>query len=267
MFIFDGEGCCDMMGPVIPLSKFFVKPMGKIDCNQKIIPVWQNCAIVTNKISFFALSFGLPSDAPPWARVQHLFHEIGHCTGQPGIIVTPESYCPFPLNRHADMIAFIANALGSGQMLLLAAQYADQTGNTFQAVYGITSRGVEQMYLKQHAVPCFERMPRYLTWSKVLKELFGAEQSFSCAKKNLSSSVFLCDGVRIMPRLCSDFFLVTSVIDLAKLRHRYGEHLVVVLQVNDTWFVGYMRALLRQVACMRAWLARVDLVYVGYHDE
>ena len=63
------------------------------------------------------------------------------------------------------------------------------------------------------------------------------------------------------------FFLVTSVKDLAKLRHRYGAHFVVVLQVNDTWFVGYMRALLRQVACMRAWLGGVDLVYAGYHDE
>lgn len=267
MFIFDGEGCYNMLSPMIPLSKIFVYPGRKFDDNFKKNTICKNLLLGDKKISFFSLTNRLPVAILPWGRAQYLFRELHNLDGQSGVIATPESFFPFPLNRHPDMLGFITSALSSGQCLLLGGQYEQNDGKIFQATYIMTSQGIKEVYLKQHAVPCFERMPWYLQGVKKICQLFDAEQSFSCMQKKLGSCGVFYDGVRIVPRLCSDFFLVTSAVDLGKLRHRCGDRLVVVLQVNDTWFVGYMRALLRQVACMRAWLAGVNLVYIGYHDE
>lgn len=267
MFIFGGQGCYNMLSPMIPLSKIFVDSSYEIDCNIKKSPIWHNNSSALKNISFFSLKHWLPNTTLPWERAQHLFHALNHFDQSASVVVTPESFFPFPLNYYPEMITFIAHGLKRCQMLFLASQYVQDDNKIFQAVYVITNKGIEHLYLKQHAVPFFEQMPWYLKKYKKISNIFDADQQFSYVPKNIDFCGILHDGVRIVPRLCSDFFLVTSVIDLAKLRHRYGDRFLVVLQVNDTWFIGYMRRLLRQAACMRAWVASVNLVYVGYRDR
>ena len=149
-------------------------------------------------------------------------------------------------------------------MLMLAAQYQAFDNRLFQAVYMVSMQGVQRIYFKQHTVPCVEKMPAWCADWPRLRAAFKADQSFIAAPYDVSGTAFYWQGVWFVPRLCSDFFLVTSEADLVKLRHRYGENLVVVLHVNDTWFVGYMRRLLLYSACLRAHSAGVALQFVDY---
>jgi apolipoprotein N-acyltransferase len=198
-----------------------------------------------------------------WGCAQYLVHACIQLKPNT-LIVTPESCLLFPLNKEPRVLAFIQAALQNGQLLMLAGQYQTFDNRFFQVVYMITAQGVQSIYFKQHAVPCVEQMPRWAKLCPALRTIFKAQQSFVAAARDMQTPGFYWQGRWIVPRLCSDFFLVTTTADLVKLRHRYGENLVVVLHVNDTWFAPYMRALLLTSACMRARSAGVDLLFVGY---
>ncbi len=275
MFILDGEGCSNLLSPMIPLSKFFM-PSAPSSLNLYQIQQKENSlAVGCLKIINLKICNMKTAHVSSWGRAQQVVYALqalGNKGGELVLITTPESCIACPINREPELLSFIQQAIAPNQRLLLAAQHQEASDRLFQAVYLLTNQDVQLVYLKRHAMPCFERMPRYLEGFAVLRSLFRAEKNFSYAAVNSGGKGFEVDGVRIVSRLCSDFFLVTSTLDLVKLRHSQnechrGRLLVVILHVNDTWFMPYMCSLLYHVAHMRAWLAGVDLVYVGYASD
>jgi apolipoprotein N-acyltransferase len=260
MFILDAQGAYSVIGPVIPLSKFFMQPSAPIDVffNKNANKLYS--AEELNEISFLKIIKNVSHNSNMWNVGQNLFHAMQQASPG-GIVVTPESFISCPLNHESEFLSFIQKAIAPGQMLMLAAQYESNDGQLFQTVYSLTHEGVKNLYFKQHAVPCMERMPSYLqSWPKAYS-IFKAEQSFSSAISNEVVG-FCFAGKRIIPRVCSDFFLVTTVIDLITWRYTFGKNCIVTLHVNDSWFVKYMRDLLKHVAHMRAWIADINLLYV-----
>jgi hypothetical protein len=267
MHVLDSGGGYNLLSPMIPFSRCFVGHIENLQSIGKNSPVGQYCCMVKKNKVYLKIHNKKSSRRNLWEVGQELFHALHNLPSGPVLVVTPESFISCPLNREVEFLSFLQRGLGPQQCLMLAGQYEDLDGRVFQAVYSITCAGVVHLYLKQHAVPCIEKMPWYLNTSQQLRKIFKADQTFSYALQKKGAEGFDFEGMRIIPRLCSDFFLVTTPSDLAKLRLSYGENLVVVLHVNDTWFVTYMRELLRYVARMRARLAGVDLVYVGYDGE
>lgn len=265
MKIFDSEGSYNLLSPMIPLCGFFDQSMRYFSKN---LNFYQKENLISkfecNKIKLKFLNkkrekWGL------WEVGQYIFHELQNLPPGPVLVVTPESFISCPLNREREFFDFIIRGLKPQQCLMLASQF-ESAGRLFQAVYSITSQGVIDVYLKQHTVPCFEKMPWYFEKASQLKKIFKADQTFASDKKNTLEG-FRFAGIRIVPRLCSDFFLVTSLFNLAKLRLSYKESIIVVLHVNDAWFVGYMRKLLCYIACIRAKLTGINLLYVGYSEK
>lgn len=265
-FIFDVQGGYNLLSPLIPLSRFFVRPAVNAEV---VLNIKTNNQCFFKNIRFVVnlkINRLMPPATDVWGRAHYLFHHLSTMEGD-GVVATPESFFTLPLNEHPLLIGFIRSGLRRDQYLLLGGQYKNEKGQLFQAVYALSSQRIEGLYLKQHAVPFFEHIPWYAQRVKKIGSIFKNDQPFACAHPEAPKPILQLANTKIFSKICSDFFLVTTPLDLGKLRHRHGENLVVVLHVNDTWFVGYMRTLLRQVAFMRAWLARVNLVYVGYPDE
>ena len=260
MFILDAQGSYNVMSPVIPLAKFFMPP-SRLSGDNFIKSRNKAYSInLVSGISFLKIAKNASHNLNLWASSQNLFHAMQQAPAR-GVVVTPESFISCPLNREPEFLSFVQQSIGQHQMLMLAGQYESVDGQLFQAVYALTHEGVEHLYLKQHAVPCVERMPRYLQFWKKGHSIFKAEQSFASASSN--ETVGFCFAeTRIIPRVCSDFFLITTVMDLIKWRRTFGKNCIVVVHVNDSWFVEYMRDLLRHVAHMRAWMADINILYV-----
>lgn len=260
MFILDAQGSYNLMSPIIPLSNFFMPP-SRLSGDNFIKNT--NKAYSTNlvsEISFLKITKNVSHNLNLWTSSQNLFHVMQQAPAR-GVVVTPESFISCPLNREPEFLSFVQQSIGEHQMLMLAGQYESVDGKVFQAVYALTHEGLEHLYLKQHTVPCVERMPRYLrSWGKG-HSIFKAEQSFASASSNQTVGFYFAQ-TRIIIRVCSDFFLITTVIDLIKWRRTFGKNCIVVVHVNDAWFVQYMRDLLRYVAHMRAWMADINILYV-----
>lgn len=284
MLIFGDKGSCNLIGPMTALSGEIFQSGAKFNTITKKNHIRKNNINVVIKNAGLNKNVVKNSSAVLWERAQLLVQAISMAYDddescmQASLIVTPESFMAAPLNKHEELLSFIKVHLQGGQKIFVGAQYQDASDNLFQAIYGLSAQGIESLYLKQHAVPCFERTPPHLS---MLKKIFGQDDVEFCAaqeqptfieyssgkKASVNQGYMRAGGTIFVNKVCSDFFLVTSTADLGKLRHRFCEKPVVMLHVNDTWFNEYMRRLLRRNAAMRAWLAGVDLVYVGYGDN
>ncbi|MBM3887202.1 hypothetical protein FJ364_04700 [Candidatus Dependentiae bacterium] len=213
-------------------------------------------------ISFFKYPSRESKNENLWDSGQRLFHVLQNIPAN-SVIATPESFINYPINRMPEFISFLQHALSPHKVLMLASQYQDQNNALFQAVYVITQDGVTFIYLKQHAIPCIERMPRYLQGWKRMCKLFKADQSFMPADPQ-GEMGFYFKGVYIIPRICSDFFLKTSWWDLRSLTKKNKGNVIVIVHVNDDWFNQPMKNLLSYFAHMQSRLGAIDVLYVDY---
>jgi apolipoprotein N-acyltransferase len=163
------------------------------------------------------------------------------------IIVAAESSFPFPLNDHPWALSmWHENALRQNVLFILGS-YRRENERMYNTLYLIQNGRIIKYYDKTSLMPFFEKTPpmwRAIQPFKKNEFMFG-----SSMREPLQISSFIC-----IPYICSEFFFQKDFTA--------GE--IILCIVNDSWFLSYMKNLLKLTAQFNAHAYRCSIVYVSY---
>ncbi len=248
LFIFGMSGGYPFASPCIPLAHLLCA----VDESEQII----------QQVPVPYTQDGTRKRYPPLALSQYYFHQLCQKTQnrKEGLFVAAESAYPFALNTMPEIISFFSSALNEEQHLLLGSVYSVGPNQDFQALYWITHSGLRDIYLKKHAVPFFERMPTFLKKCTTLRAVLNAEHDFCTDTEKEAVLWRITPSLQLRPAICSEFFLGS---------YRFAQSAatkdsVVMLVVNDGWYVAYFRKIMENLTQLDAVRLGVRIVYVGH---
>ncbi len=248
LFIFGMSGGYPFASPCIPLAHL----LGIVDGSELVI----------QHIPVPYTQDGTRKRYPQLALSQYYFHQLCQKTieAKEGLFVAAESAYPFALNTTPEIIRFFSSALKEEQHLLLGSVYSIEANQDFQALYWITHSGLREIYLKKHAVPFFERMPTFLKKCTTLRAVLNAEHDFCTDTEKEAVLWRITPSLQLRPAICSEFFLGS---------YRFAQSAatkdsVVMLVVNDGWYVAYFRKIMENLTQLDAVRLGVRIVYVGH---
>jgi apolipoprotein N-acyltransferase len=131
------------------------------------------------------------------------------------IIVSPESFYPFALNKNKKAIKLWSSVLPGNSTLFICGQREEKGEKgfkIFQTVYMLETGRIIDFYDKKHRVLFVEKIPNNLkkiNWSKKL---------FLCGKNKFKAGLqnnklfILPDRQVIAPQICSEFFYLLMIL-------------------------------------------------------
>jgi apolipoprotein N-acyltransferase len=187
---------------------------------------------------------------------------------QPLIIVTPESFYQFSLNRHEEQVALWTSAIPDDAYLVVGTQATD--GRKMYQVAALAQAGlIKKYYVKHHCVPFTEKIPKFWRRMTPLRNFFlhNADE-FSKGKSPLGAGVFdVGAGVRLIPQVCSEFFFKLFSPQVWHVcREQQGRRHALLLLVNDSWFVGYFQRIIKALTALKAAYLGIPVIYVGHTE-
>jgi len=203
----------------------------------------------------------------PDGLAQQIYHNIIEkiIPNKQQIFVAPESYFSFPLNQFSHLISLWSSALKPQDHLLLGSIYKEK-GQIFQCVFWINRGLIIDFYVKKHAVPLVEKVPRLWKNIKIIRGAFLDDNNeFSDEKEGRTSSFFdLVPHERIIPQLCSEFFFKSAWYDFYPYTEQDKRNKIFFF-VNDSWFDAYFRKTLQGLTFLKSKLIGLPVVYIGHH--
>ncbi len=151
-------------------------------------------------------------------------------TAKPLIIVAPESFYQFSLNKHPKQVALWASVIPDDASLIIGTQKS--VGNKIYQSAALMQCGlINKYYVKHHCVPFVEKIPKFCKRMASLRDMFlqNADE-FSRGKTLMVNSFFdIGQDVRLIPQICSEFFFVLSAMDLWRLCYNRSDKKTAVL--------------------------------------
>jgi hypothetical protein len=234
------------MQPSVPqdVSYIYCPPVMSFDSN---VPWRTNAQIIGQKIQ----------DALRVVRNERTF-----TYDQPILYISPETMFPFPLNSYPEMIGKWTGVLPQGANWLMASTLA-HSGRYFATVFWLCDGVTVALYLKKILTPFTEKMPPYWSALDVLRSPFlkrSVEYSDDC--KELGVDFFdVGDSLRIIPRLCMEFFFCTRD-ECEKLRDS-GKNTWIFFFTSEEWFDYYFRQNFDLLVRLRSQILGLPVVFCG----
>lgn len=135
------------------------------------------------------------------------------------------------------------------------ASRANEQEKIFNSLYQISNGKIINWYDKTHLVPFVERIPYWVRWIPILKDVFTThEHTFSYPEHDQSELVMA--GFR--PCICSELFLN---------KNRPVNNKPILFICNDSWLaLDYAKDLAKRSAMLYSMQHNVPIVYVGSYD-
>ena len=124
------------------------------------------------------------------------------------IIVTPESFFPYSLNEHPQILSLWQNALPENSILFLTGQRSEEDNikKYYQTIYRIESGRIIDFYDKKHKFWFVEKVPKKFKKNEWSEKLFLTEKC-SFSKGRVNNKVFnINNQIKFIPVVCSEFF-------------------------------------------------------------
>ena len=179
------------------------------------------------------------------------------------ILVSPETFFPYKLNNHEEIIKLWDNVLPPNASIFLGSYREKKISNLkskiFQTVYLIEQGLIKNFYDKKHRVPFVEKIP------KKYKNLYRFEQLFLLGKEKFSKGRFLKnfefeENLKIFPQICSEFFYLNSFYQIQK------EKSIIFLLTNDSWFLNYFKNIMENLVYLTFLKVRVPILYINHNN-
>lgn len=189
----------------------------------------------------------------------------------PILVVTPEATFPFSLNENENQVKFWSNALPLEAYFLLGSyrsssvmKNGEPKDKHYQSVFFIKDGKIIDFYDKTHAVPFFEKVPKF--W----KSYLWADQIFikdahkmSKGKNNGQVKRFNIPGyIDLIPQLCSEMFCDRSIV--FNIDDANKGNSIIVWLVKESWFMNYFADLMESHAMLISIKLKTPILYVGY---
>lgn len=171
------------------------------------------------------------------------------------IIVSPETFYPYPLNRNKYALDLWDQVIPQKTHLFLGSQRRIKKKN-YQTIYQIEMGRIINFYDKTHRVPFAEKIPKKLKSNQWSKDLFlNKKEKFS--KGKIDKKQFYTHEFLIQPFICSDFFCKRN-------KNKTKSKLSLVI-VNDSWFIEYFKTLMKYFALLRSNQLGINILYVNHN--
>lgn len=211
--------------------------------------------------------------------------QIALSSPQAKYIVMPESAFPYNLMAFADRFEAWTSLFDPALQFLsdddvtifIGGHYHDEHNHIFNSLYQISDGKIVGRYDKQHLVPFVERMPWFVQWIPILKNVFQ-DQSCWFSYPTEDQSDIVMEGFK--PCICSELFFTCPPPCPPKLHAKAGEPWrrrkqnriacsdnPILFMCNDSWFkLKYIRDLAKRCVQLYALQHDVDIIYVGHYD-
>ncbi len=181
---------------------------------------------------------------------------------QPILYISPETMFAFPLNSYPEMIGRWTSILPQGANWIMASTLA-HSGRYFATVFRLRDGVTVALYLKKILTPFTEKMPPYWSALDVLRSPFlkrSVEYSDDC--KELGVDFFdIGDSLRIIPRLCMEFFFCTRD-ECEKLCDQH-KNTWIFFFTSEEWFDYYFRQNFDLLVRLRSQILGLPVVFCG----
>ncbi len=187
---------------------------------------------------------------------------------EPLIVVAPESFYQFSLNRHPEQVVLWSSIMPKNTHLIIGTQMS-LGPKIYQAAALIQKGLINKYYVKHHCVPFVEKIPKL--WKRVdsLRDMFlqNADE-FSRGRLPLSEGVFdVGQDVNLIPQICSEFFFKLPTQEIWRISHEQPtKKQAVLFLINDSWFIEYLQRIMKRVAGIKAAYLGLPVIYVGHGD-
>lgn len=150
--------------------------------------------------------------------------------------------------------AYFLFGAGRSKTRRKASQRKASRRKAYQTVYMLSENLIRNRYDKTHKVPFTEKIPR---WLKKYKWRMFKDTMLVC--KGKEERLFRVGSLVMQPILCSELFMQPY----RKLLRTPAPDILVAF-VNDNWFCGYFRELLKLHARLKSICLGLPLIYVGH---
>jgi apolipoprotein N-acyltransferase len=201
-------------------------------------------------------------------QVYHTLNKMNLCPIDcPHLIVTPESFYPFALNKHLEQIVLWSSVIPDNVGLVVGTQINYGKKN-YQSAYFLINGLIKQYYVKHHCVPFVEKIPKFWQWVTPLRSFFLKDaDEFSKGRQQLSDGVFeINNDIHLIPQICSEFFFKLSPEEIwFTCKERPTKKYGVLLLINDSWFISYFQDFLHALTKLKGTYLGVPVIYVGHY--
>ncbi|MDP3788499.1 MAG: hypothetical protein Q8Q60_04280 [Candidatus Chromulinivorax sp.] len=169
-------------------------------------------------------------------------------------VVIPESGFAYNLMGWENKLN-VWTSLFDDVTIFIGGHFYDDCGNIFNSLYQISDGKIIARYDKQHLVPFVERMPSWIQWIPILKDVFIQDSCTFSYPEHDQSDVIMAG---FQPRICSELFLN---------KNRPVNNKPILFICNDSWLaLDYARNLAKRSAKLYSLQYQVPIVYVGSYD-
>lgn len=249
------------LNPLIPLMQY--KAVCKLLFVPTIFFMPESSTVTLGENTFFYLA---PAEGQYAHSCAHdLYRKIEKISshihiGKNAFLVGPETTFQFWLNKNEEFLKLWDRALPMDVSLLLGSIRLEEGAKVrrYQTVYLIKNGLIIKSYDKTNLVSFVEKLPKRYRKCEWVRDLFMKDLvSFSRGKVG-QDNFKLCNSLWVRPVLCSELFLLDNI-------NCKNADLIIAF-VNDGWFCGYFRQLLKLLARVRIASYGVPLLYVGHQD-
>ncbi len=172
-------------------------------------------------------------------------------------IVIPESGFAYNLMDWENKLN-VWTSLFDDITIFIGGHFYDDCGNIFNSLYQISDGKIIARYDKQHLVPFVERIPHWISWMPILKDVFADQSCYFSYPDHDQSSVIMAG---FKPRICSELFFTKPTCG------PFVNKWPILFICNDSWFaLDYARNLAKRSARLYSLQYHVTIVYVGWYD-
>lgn len=177
------------------------------------------------------------------------------------ILLAPETYYPYPLNKNKNTVKLWSNVLPENSYFFLGSQRREKGGKNrhkiFQTIFLLRLGRIIDFYDKKHRTVFAEKIPsnyKNSEWSKAL--FLNGKTKFSLGRQK-NKTFNLPDGLSILPQVCSEFFYKINLKDTDRVD-------VVFLFVNDSWFMPYFKHVMKNLAVLTCCELGLPIFYINH---
>ncbi|MBD3231183.1 hypothetical protein GF322_00820 [Candidatus Dependentiae bacterium] len=160
------------------------------------------------------------------------------------LVLAPETTYPFALNEHEEQIKLWDCAMTENTIFLLGSQRRTAR-SLYQSVFCVRSCRINDFYDKNHCMILTEKVPKLLRpflWSK---SLFLQNALEFKKGKNENKCFKICNDLIIFPKICSDFFYTTNLLNKNIQHNTYNKEQLIFIFVNDSWFMKFFKKIMK----------------------
>ena len=179
------------------------------------------------------------------------------------ILLAPETYFPYSLNKNKNIIKLWSNVLPENTYFFLGSQRKHEISNNsykiMQSIYLLKSGRIIDYYDKKHRTLFAEKIPSTYKKYKWSSKLFLSGKKKFHVGGQIDKRFYFPGGLNIVPKVCSELFYKIDMQNINRADF-------IFFFANDSWFMPYFKQVMKNLTALIACEVRLPVFYINHSD-